>query len=544
MNPMSTMDGNIYNQQSYCAPVFHQTLVVHQQSYQALAVHQQSPTSFPQLDSGLAVPSFLPIDDLIASLNKAMAFISSTFALRYPTTNNQLETSSNPRNQATIQDGRITVQNVVVIRCYNCKGDGYFPRKCTQPKRAYNSEWFKEKMLPAQAQEAWVALNEEHLTFLVDIGERVDSGTDVRVLTTTAIFQSYDIDAFDSVCDEPLTEQAAFMANLSSYSSDVLFEEMSNQVAKCNAVNQENKTVNELLTAELERYKEMIKFFKERHKFDLNAHKKYIDSQMRGIIIDRNEKFADFQKQILTLKLQLSANVESHKNLSTPVNVLKKETKEKQDKYIEEIIDLEKKEKALENIVYKQAQRKQPVLYCDSALAKKHAPISVIDSKKTLDLAEATRLKMNEKQNDLIVKEKRVNITPIDYASLNKLYEHFPILLIVYPLFQLFKTLSLDESSSPEFDLFTDLEEHSKEEVAEKMVETMEEYMCNTRGDYGSGVTRSKIDDKYHFELNGQFLKKLRDNTFSGSDHEDANVHIEKVLEIVDLFHIPNITQD
>ncbi|GKE40916.1 hypothetical protein Tco_1464321 [Tanacetum coccineum] len=42
----------------------------------------------------------------------------------------------------------------------------------------------------------------------------------------------------------------------------------------------------------------------------------------------------------------------------------------------------------------------------------------------------------------------------------------------------------------------------------------------------------------------GQFLKELRINTFSGSNHEDANEHIEKVLEIVDLFHIPNITID
>ncbi|GKD12346.1 hypothetical protein Tco_1196753 [Tanacetum coccineum] len=41
-----------------------------------------------------------------------------------------------------------------------------------------------------------------------------------------------------------------------------------------------------------------------------------------------------------------------------------------------------------------------------------------------------------------------------------------------------------------------------------------------------------------------QFLKELCTNTFSGSDHEDANEHIEKVLEIVDLFHIPNITID
>nr|GEU46972.1 hypothetical protein [Tanacetum cinerariifolium] len=38
--------------------------------------------------------------------------------------------------------------------------------------------------------------------------------------------------------------------------------------------------------------------------------------------------------------------------------------------------------------------------------------------------------------------------------------------------------------------------------------------------------------------------EELRDKTFSGSDNEDANEHIEKFLEIVDLFHIPNITQD
>ncbi|GKD60127.1 hypothetical protein Tco_1297636 [Tanacetum coccineum] len=56
--------------------------------------------------------------------------------------------------------------------------------------------------------------------------------------------------------------------------------------------------------------------------------------------------------------------------------------------------------------------------------------------------------------------------------------------------------------------------------------------------------TAPKIDDKDSFELKGQFLKELRDNTFSGSDHKDGNEHIKKVLEIVDLFHIPNITQD
>ncbi|GJY83457.1 hypothetical protein Tco_0496833 [Tanacetum coccineum] len=104
-----------------------------------------------------------------------------------------------------------------------------------------------------------------------------------------------------------------------------------------------------------------------------------------------------------------------------------------------------------------------------------------------------------------------------------------------------FKTLSLDELRSPDFNLLFD-QEYSEEEVLETMAETMEQYMSKTRADYGSGVARPKIEEKDNFELKGQFLKELRTNTFSGSDHEDVNEHIEKVLKIVDLFHIQNIT--
>ncbi|GJW75390.1 NADH dehydrogenase subunit 6, mitochondrial [Tanacetum coccineum] len=82
-----------------------------------------------------------------------------------------------------------------------------------------------------------------------------------------------------------------------------------------------------------------------------------------------------------------------------------------------------------------------------------------------------------------------------------------------------FKTLSLDELRSPDFNLLSD-QEYLEEEEAEAMAETMD------------------------FELKGQFLKELGENTFSGLDNEDANEHIEKVLKIVDLFHVPNITVD
>ncbi|GJS09797.1 hypothetical protein Tco_0366593 [Tanacetum coccineum] len=95
---------------------------------------------------------------------------------------------------------------------------------------------------------------------------------------------------------------------------------------------------------------------------------------------------------------------------------------------------------------------------------------------------------------------------------------------------KLLKTLSPDESRSPKFNLFSDLEEYSKEEVMKTMAETMKQYMRKTRADYRLGISRPKIDDKDSLELKGQFLKELCDNTFSGSDHRDENEHIENIL--------------
>ncbi|GKA75242.1 hypothetical protein Tco_0781620 [Tanacetum coccineum] len=71
-----------------------------------------------------------------------------------------------------------------------------------------------------------------------------------------------------------------------------------------------------------------------------------------------------------------------------------------------------------------------------------------------------------------------------------------------------FKSLSLDELRSPDFNLFSN-QEYSKEEEAEAMAETMEQYMRKTRTDYGSGVARLKIEEKDSFELKGQFFKEL-----------------------------------
>ncbi|GJX92969.1 retrovirus-related pol polyprotein from transposon TNT 1-94 [Tanacetum coccineum] len=99
-------------------------------------------------------------------------------------------------------------------------------------------------------------------------------------------------------------------------------------------------------------------------------------------------------------------------------------------------------------------------------------------------------------------------------------------------------------NNSSESEQLSKIEEKIEEEVTEAMAETMEQYMSKTRENYGSDITRPTINQDTLFELKGQFLKELYDNTFSGSEHEDANEHIKKVLEIVDLFHIPKVTQD
>ncbi|GJZ33146.1 hypothetical protein Tco_0578582 [Tanacetum coccineum] len=53
-----------------------------------------------------------PTDDLIENLTKTVALLAQFYKTHLPQTNNQLRTSSNTRNQVTVQNGRVVVQNV------------------------------------------------------------------------------------------------------------------------------------------------------------------------------------------------------------------------------------------------------------------------------------------------------------------------------------------------------------------------------------------------------------------------------------------------
>nr|GEZ88298.1 hypothetical protein [Tanacetum cinerariifolium] len=76
----------------------------------ALMVHHSSKYSPPE--TGPVVLVFQKGDDHIDAINHMMTFLTAVVISRYPATNNQLRTSSNPRQQATINNGMVTIQPI------------------------------------------------------------------------------------------------------------------------------------------------------------------------------------------------------------------------------------------------------------------------------------------------------------------------------------------------------------------------------------------------------------------------------------------------
>nr|GEZ96969.1 hypothetical protein [Tanacetum cinerariifolium] len=116
----------------------------------ALIAHHPSELSSPK--TRLVVPVFQKGDDPIDAINRMMSFLTSVVTSRYPTTNNQLQTSSNPRQQATINDGRVTIQPIQGRQNHMSAGEGHMAKQCIKPKRKRDAEWFKDKVLLVQAQ--------------------------------------------------------------------------------------------------------------------------------------------------------------------------------------------------------------------------------------------------------------------------------------------------------------------------------------------------------------------------------------------------------
>ncbi|GJZ92511.1 hypothetical protein Tco_0664576, partial [Tanacetum coccineum] len=322
-----------------------------------------------QLDSRLS-----PMDNLIENLTNTLALLTQSYKTYLPQTNNQLRTSSNPRNQAIVQDSRVVVQNV---QGRQNKGHGNNARGVSTAgyegaqNRVGNAN-------PCQARQG----GQDNV---------VDEDADEQpvqdlALNVENVFQANDCDVFDFDVDEAPTAQTMFMANLSSHISRYYIKSirlmirtfylskmiMYNQYIKYNAVLvvqnnvssvpndaymmilndmhellaqyvsviTQNNVVAKSLTAELTTYKEQVKLYERRAMFELTEREQKIDEQLRIVITNCNIKKEILKKELHSVKLQLSSTINHNKSMVEEVTSLKKDFKQKENKYLEEFLDM------------------------------------------------------------------------------------------------------------------------------------------------------------------------------------------------------------
>nr|GEW91866.1 hypothetical protein [Tanacetum cinerariifolium] len=350
--------------------------------------HQQF--DFSQPYTGLVVPVFQKGDDLIDAINHMMSFLTAVVTSRRQ---NSLAAGMSRQYTTRLSGNNFGKQRVIV--CYNCKGEGHMSKQCTKPKRKRDEAWFKDKVLLVQANGQ--VLHEEELEFLADPGIAETQSTQY-VVTNNATYQAYDVDAYDSDCDEINSAKIALMANLSHCGSDNLaevhnpdnvtnnvidqdvqamtiseqsnimnqseteitsdsniipysqyvneshyatvqnssfptqqddlilsvIEQLKTQVVNCTKINQDNKNVNEILTAELERYKDQVRILKEGNNVD-----KASDTCAQSLEIDN-------------LKHTLSEHLKEKESLEQMVTLLKNDFQKEESRNIDRELALEK----------------------------------------------------------------------------------------------------------------------------------------------------------------------------------------------------------
>ncbi|GJY17319.1 hypothetical protein Tco_0388810 [Tanacetum coccineum] len=277
-----------------------------------------------------------------------------------------------------------------------------------------------------------VALDEEQLLFIAD-----------------NVFQAYDCDAFNFDVDEAPTAQTMFMENLlstnpvydetsPSYDSDTLSEVPDHdnyQDAIC-----EHHEVHEMHDDVQPNYvvDSHADYTSDSNMIPYDQHVK--DNAVPNNVVDNSltAELATYKEQVelepYSVKLQLTSTINHNKSMVEEVMSLKKDFKQKENKYLEEFLDMKAlKEKNKVAIGYKNplcltcAQQVQPAVYNGHEIIKtNHAPAIVHNSGDTLEVVEITRKKMNDKMKDPECVKKKVKITPHDYSKENYLVTFTP----------------------------------------------------------------------------------------------------------------------
>nr|GEU66549.1 hypothetical protein [Tanacetum cinerariifolium] len=397
----SSVNHNVYNTSSS----------IPQMEY-APTFHQQ--TEFSPPDNGLVVPVFQKGDDPIDAINHMMSFLTAVVTSRYPATNNQLRTSSNPRQQATINNGR-----------------------------------------------------EEELEFLTDPGTAKTSSNQY-VITNNAAYQADDLDAYDSDCDELNLAKITLIANLSHYGSDNLAGVHNQDNVTNNLINQdvqapwtsEQSTILNQSDTEITSDSNIISYSQYMNESQYTTvQNSSLPALQDDLILSVIEQLKTQSLEIETLKHALSEHLKEKESLEQKVTLLKNDFQKEEYQNIDRELALEKQVKELNNIVFKRNQSAQtvhmltkpqffydhstrqalgfqnpcylkrtqqlkPKMYDGSVIEKSDA-IVIHDSEETLLLADESRSKMLKKQNDPEMSKKKVITKPVDYVVLNQLSKDF-----------------------------------------------------------------------------------------------------------------------
>nr|GFA32876.1 retrovirus-related Pol polyprotein from transposon TNT 1-94 [Tanacetum cinerariifolium] len=242
-------------------------------------------------------------------------------------------------------------------------------------------------MLLMQAQENGVVLDAKQLLFLAGGQDNaIDDYVDVQpvqdlALNVDNVFQADDCDVFDSGMDEAPTTQTMFMANLSSadpitdYVKDnevsvvhsnvssvpndaymMIYNDMYEPHAQLVSNTSQNTVGENSLIAELATYKEQVELYERRAKFKLTEREQNINEQLRLVISDRNFKEETLKRELHSIKLQLASTINHNKSMVEEVTFLKKDFKQKEDKYLEDFLNMKSLKEKVEDRLLKQDQ--------------------------------------------------------------------------------------------------------------------------------------------------------------------------------------------
>ncbi|GJU13686.1 hypothetical protein Tco_1136082 [Tanacetum coccineum] len=124
-----------------------------------------------------------------------------------------------PRQQATINNGRVTLQPIQGRQTSLAAGT----TRTYTPGASGSNSGKQRTVICYNSQASGQILHEDELAFLADPGIPESQATQI-VITHNTAYQADDLDAYDSDCDELNTAKVALMANLSHYGLDALTE--------------------------------------------------------------------------------------------------------------------------------------------------------------------------------------------------------------------------------------------------------------------------------------------------------------------------------